>query len=60
LGEASTAGVRLRALELQGHYLLVAEDPCVVIRFDDVGVPRPDVRLGSVVVDDVKLAGNDR
>jgi hypothetical protein len=32
-------------LELVGHERLLADDPCVVARFDHVGVPGSDISL---------------
>ena len=46
--------------ELVGDDRLPALDPCIVTRFDDVGLARADVPFGTVAVHDVELTADDR
>src|SRR5262249_40648067 len=51
---------RRRAVELVADEGLVARDPGVVPRLDDVRIAGREVGLGAVVVNDVHRAGDDR
>src|SRR5688572_26405136 len=55
----SSEGLRGRAVELEAHERLVADDPCVVSGLDDVGVTGAEVAFCPVVVDDVHGARHD-
>src|SRR5215204_3664374 len=49
--------LRRARLELEADEALIAYDPGVMTRLDHVGVARPDLGLGSVLVCDVEPAG---
>ena len=46
--------------ESVGDDRLPGLDPCIVTRFDDVGLARADVPFGTVAVHDVELTADDR
>ncbi len=60
----STTGLRVMfsggSLELECDEGLIAHNPRVVASFDDVSLSRTEIRLGSVDVAEIKVAGNYR